>query len=61
VAFNILNRKAMGYYPARHWDREFVEFLGKLEREVPLELDLHSYHTTKSGVVRRWLKPKKRR
>lgn len=65
AAFNILNGKVIGHCLPRHRSREFVRFLGELEKEVPLELDIHlivdNYCTHKSAVVQRWLKPKKRR
>src|SRR5271157_386075 len=65
AAFNILNGKVIGHCLPRHRGREFVKFLRELEKEVPLELDIHlivdNYSTHKSAVVQRWLKPKKRR
>jgi transposase len=65
AAFNILNGKVIGHCLPRHRGREFVKFLGELEKEVPSELDIHlivdNYSTHKSAVVQRWLKPKKRR
>ena len=65
AAFNILNGKAMGHCQPHHGGRELVNFLGELEKEVPLELDIHvimeTCHTPNIGVVQRWLKSKKRR
>lgn len=65
AAFNILNGKVMGRCLPRHRGREFVKFLGELEKEVPAELDIHlildNYSTHKGAAVQRWLKPKKRR
>jgi transposase len=65
AAFNILNGKVIGHCLPRHRGREFVKFLRELEKEVPLELDIHlivdNYSTHKSTAVQRWLKPKKRR
>jgi len=65
AAFNILNGKVIGHCLPRHRGREFVKFLRELEKEVPLELDIHlivdNYSTHKSAAVQRWLKPKKRR
>jgi transposase len=65
AAFNILNGKVIGHCLPRHRGREFLKFLGELEKEVPPELDLHlivdNYSTHKSAAVQRWLKPKKRR
>jgi len=65
AAFNILNGKVIGHCLPRHRGREFVKFLGELEKEIPPELDIHlivdNYSTHKSAAVQRWLKPKKRR
>src|SRR6516164_8393406 len=65
AAFNILNGKVIGHCLPRHRGREFVKFLGELEKEAPPELDIHlivdNYSTHKSAAVQRWLKPKKRR
>ena len=65
AAFNLLNGKVMGPCLPRPRGREFVQFLGEREKEVPPELDLHllvdNYRTHKGAAVQRWLKPKKRR
>src|SRR5580692_8516007 len=64
AAFNILNGKVIGNCLPRHRGKEFIRFLNQLEKEVPLELDIHlildNYCTHKSAEVQRWLKPKKR-
>ena len=64
AAFNILTGKVIGQCMPRHRSQEFVKFLGRLEKEVPPELDIHlimdNYSTHKSPPVQRWLKPKKR-
>jgi transposase len=41
AAFNILNGKVVGRCLPRHRGREFVRFLGELEKEVPQDLDVH--------------------
>jgi transposase len=65
AAFNILNGKVMGRCLPRHRGREFVRFLGELEKEVPQDLDIHlivdNYSTHKGAAVQRWLRPQKRR
>ena len=65
AAFNILNGKVMGLCLPRHRGREFVRFLGGLEKEVPENLDVHlildNYSTHKGAAIRRWLQPTKRR
>src|SRR5215469_3661127 len=65
AAFNILNGQVMGRCLPRHRGREFVRFLGELEKEVPQDLDVHlivdNYSTHKGSTVQRWLKPVKRR
>jgi transposase len=64
AAFNILNGKVIGNCLPRHRGKEFIRFLNQLEKEVPLELDIHlildNYSTHKSAAVQRWLKPRKR-
>jgi len=64
AAFNILNGKVIGTCQPRHRSKEFVRFLNHLEKQLPLELDVHlimdNYCTHKSAEVQRWLKPKKR-
>ena len=65
AAFNIVNGKVMGSCWPRHRSQEFVKFLAQLEKEIPLDLDVHlivdNYSTHKSQVLQRWLKPKKRK
>ena len=65
VAFNILNGKVIASCLPRHRAQEFVRFLNQVEREVPLEQEVHlimdNYSSHKSAAVQRWLKPKKRR
>jgi transposase len=65
AAFNILNGKVIGTCQPRHRSREFIRFLNHLEKELPLDQEIHlimdNYCTHKSATVQRWLKPKKRR
>jgi len=64
AAFNILNGKVIGTCQPRHRSREFVKFLNHLEKQLPLDQQVHlimdNYCTHKSAEVQRWLKPKKR-
>jgi transposase len=65
AAFNILNGKVIGSCQERHRSREFVRFLNHLEKNLPVDQDVHlimdNYCTHKSAEVQRWLKPKKRK
>lgn len=65
AAFNILNGKVIGMCLPRHRSREFVKFLNQLEKELPVDQEIHlimdNYCTHKSKAVQRWLKPKKRK
>lgn len=65
AAFNILNGKVVGRCLPRHRGREFVRFLGALEKEVSHDLDIHlivdNYSTPKGVVAQRWLHSKKGR
>ena len=64
AAFNILTGKVIGTCQGRHRGQEFVQFLARLEQEVPPDLEIHlvvdNYGTHKSAAVQRWLKPAKR-
>jgi transposase len=64
AAFNILTGQVIGPCLPRHRSREFVKFLGPVEKEGPPELDvpliMDNYRTHKTPWVLRWLKPKKR-
>lgn len=64
AAFNILNGKVIGTCQHRHRSREFVKFLNHLEKQLPVDQEVHlimdNYCTHKSAEVQRWLKPKKR-
>ena len=65
AAFNILNGKVISSCLPRHRAKEFIKFLNQLEKEVPVDQEIHlimdNYSTHKSAMVQRWLKPKKRR
>src|SRR5271165_4540837 len=65
AAFNILNGKVIGACQQRHRSREFVRFLNHLEKQLPIDQEIHlimdNYCTHKSAEVQRWLKPGKRR
>jgi transposase len=65
AAFNIMTGKVIGSCLPRHRGKEFVKFLNQLEKDVPVDLDVHiildNYGTHKSALVQTWLKPKKRR
>ena len=64
AAFNILNGKVISSCLPRHRAKEFVKFLNQVEREVPLDQEVHlimdNYSSHKSAAVQRWLQPKKR-
>ena len=64
AAFNIMTGKVIGSCLPRHRGKEFVKFLNQLEKDVPVDLDVHiildNYSTHKSALVNTWLKPKKR-
>jgi transposase len=64
AAFNILNGKVIGACQQRHRSREFVKFLNHLEKQLPVDQEIHlimdNYCTHKSAEVQRWLKAKKR-
>ena len=60
AALNMLNGKVIGECLPRHRSKEFVKFLGTIDRNTPPELDLHlivdNYSTHKSPTVKRWLR-----
>src|SRR5437016_1724553 len=65
AAFNIVNGKVIGTCLPRHRSQEFVKFLNEVEKQVPVDQEIHlimdNYGTHKSQVVQRWLKPQKRK
>lgn len=64
TALEVATDKVIGQCLPRHRRREFVRFLGQVEKEVPPELNVHlirdNYSTQKTPWVLRWLKPKKK-
>jgi transposase len=60
AALNMLDGKVIGECLPRHRSKEFVKFLGTIDKNTPTELDLHlivdNYSTHKSPLVKRWLK-----
>jgi len=64
AALNMLDGKVIGQCMPRHRGREFVQFLKKIDAEIPGDLDLHlivdNYSTHKSPQVKRWLARHKR-
>ncbi len=64
AALNMLDGKVIGECLPRHRSKEFVKFLGTIDRNTPSELDLHlivdNYSTHKSPLVKRWLKRHRR-
>jgi transposase len=60
AALSLLDGKVIGECLPRHRSREFLRFLGRLDRETPADLTLHlivdNYSTHKSPPVKRWLK-----
>lgn len=59
AALNVATGQVIGECHARHRAKEFVSFLGRIEREVPKDLDIHvildNYATHKTPAVKRWL------
>jgi transposase len=60
AALSMLDGKIIGECLPRHRSKEFIRFLGKIDRETPEDLDLHlivdNASTHKSPSVKRWLK-----
>jgi transposase len=59
AALNVATGHVIGECHTRHRAKEFIAFLGRIEREVPDNLDIHvvldNYATHKTPAVRRWL------
>ena len=59
AALNVLEGKVIGECMARHRHQEFLKFLRRLDRELPVHLDLHlivdNYGTHKKPEVKAWL------
>ena len=57
AAFNILNGKVIGSCLPRHRAKEFIRFLNHMEKEVPLDQEIHlimdNYSAHKSAAVQR--------
>jgi transposase len=60
AALSLLDGKVIGDCMPRHRHQEFIRFLKKIDRETPLELDLHlivdNYGTHKHPRVTSWLR-----
>jgi transposase len=59
AALDLLDGTVCGVVNLRHRHQEFVEFLHKLDREYPKDLDLHlvldNYGTHKHAAIKAWL------
>ena len=64
AALNMLDGKVIGECLPRHRSKEFVKFLGVIDKNTAPELDLHlivdNYSTHKSPAVQRWLRRHRR-
>ncbi len=60
AALNVLEGKIIGQCLPRHRHQEFLQFLRRVDRETPPDLDLHlivdNYATHKHPAVQRWLR-----
>jgi transposase len=60
AALNLLDGKVIGTCMPRHRHREFLRFLGLIDRQTPADRDLHlivdNYATHKTPAVKRWIK-----
>jgi len=60
AALNILDGKVIGDCMQRHRHQEFLQFMRRVNRDTPAELDVHciidNYSTHKHPAVQRWLK-----
>jgi transposase len=59
AALDAASGKVIGSLHARHRAVEFKRFLGRLDHEIPAELDVHlvldNYATHKTPTIKRWL------
>lgn len=59
AALNIQTGAVIGHIAKRHRHSEFLDFLKKLDRQTPAQLDMHlvldNYGTHKHKTVRQWL------
>ena len=64
AALDIATGAVIGECLPRHRAKEFLDFLKKIDRETPADLDLHlivdNYATHKTPAVQRWLARHKR-
>ena len=64
AALNMLDGSVIGQCMPRHRHREFLCFLKTIDRQTPVDLDLHlivdNYATHKTEAVKGWLKRHKR-
>ena len=64
AALNMLDGSVIGQCMPRHRHREFLRFLKTIDRQTPVDLDLHlivdNYATHKTEAVKGWLKRHKR-
>ena len=60
AALNMLDGKVLGECLPRHRSKEFLRFMGTIDKNTPPGLDLHlivdNYSTHKSPMVKRWMK-----
>ena len=60
TALSLLDGKVIGVCHPRHRSEEFIQFLGKVDRETPTDLTLHlivdNYGAHKTAKVKEWLK-----
>ena len=60
AALSMLDGKVIGECMPRHRHQEFIRFLGKIDTQTPVDLDLHviadNYATHKHPRVKSWLK-----
>jgi transposase len=59
AAFNVATGEVIGEIHRRHRSTEFKSFLERIEKEVPIEFDVHlildNYGTHKSPLIKGWL------
>jgi transposase len=58
AALEVKTSRVIGQLHRRHRSREFRQFLGAIEAQVPADLDVHliadNYGTHKTAVIRKW-------
>ncbi|MGH9072368.1 MAG: IS630 family transposase [Acidimicrobiales bacterium] len=59
AALDVATGKVIGDLHRRHRSKEFLDFLSRIDEEVPTDLDIHlvldNYATHKTPTVQRWL------